>query len=168
MATADVAGVRIVRHPLEREAERLMGITNRLGARLRFWLRKVPAEVPVMTGEGEDARPAIGPDGGQIMQPVMPDRDWRETYDLYQRSVLGMLKEQRERAKLVGAGKGGLPLSDAEADAELAELVKASIREMPAEELQALLAERVIDVAPAPAAEPETELGPLPGMDVTE
>lgn len=140
-----------------------MAITSRLGGRLRYWLRGVPAEVPIMRGYGEEATPVLDAKGEPVMQPVMPDKDWRETYDLYTKSVLGMLKEQRERAKLVAAGKGGLPLTDAEADAELAELVRDSIRSMPPDELRALLAERVIDVPP----ECETELSPLPNM-VTE
>jgi hypothetical protein len=75
----------------------------------------------------------------------LPDEDWRENFDLYQRAVLGLLKEQRERQKLADAvaKRGGAAvLSSGEYEAELLSLARETIRAMPDEELQALIAER--------------------------
>lgn len=147
IASPAVGGVRMYRSPLEREAGQLMGICRKLGRRLRTYFQRIPELTPVWRGEGEDARMVLGEDGQPLMQPTMPDKDWRESLKLYSDSVTALLKEQRERAKMV-AGKGGLPLTDADFEAELAQLAKDTIATMPESELQAILRQRkAIDVS---------------------
>lgn len=63
---------------LEVEGERLQSITRSIGVRLRHWLTK--------TEKSE-----------------LPDARWTDIYRYYQASVLGQLREQRERAKQAGA-----------------------------------------------------------------
>lgn len=105
IATPEVGGVRMRRHVLDAQASGLAHLARRLRTRLVYALRELP--------EG-----------------AMPDRDWRETYELYERTVTNLLKEQRERAKLKPAGperpEDGAPLTPEE-EAELRELAKGAI-----------------------------------------
>jgi hypothetical protein len=73
VAIEPIDGVRLRRHPLDIEAGRLNQLAHRLGARLRFQLRKLP--------EG-----------------VVPDKDWRDGFELYSETVMALLREQRMRA----------------------------------------------------------------------
>lgn len=65
------------RNALEQEGERLQDITRSLGIRIKKWLR-----------DNKDQ---------------LPDAKWTDIYRYYQASVLGQLREQRERAKQAGA-----------------------------------------------------------------
>ena len=158
VAAPNVGGATIKRHPLEQEADRLMSLCGRLGKRLSLWLGRVPMEVQLYRNAGTDEQePLYHPDGKPITVPGMPDRDWLETFDLYTRAVMGWAKEQRERAKLT-PGKGGLALSDAEYETELAELAKETVLAMPRAELETLLAQRgAINIEPGPAEPPKAE-----------
>jgi len=111
---------------LVRATSSLAYLSEKLSRRLRHWMRWTQTDK--LTGEGP-----------------LPDEDWRENFDLYQRAVLGLLKEQRERQKLADAvaKRGGAAvLSSGEYEAELLSLARETIRAMPDEELQALIAER--------------------------
>lgn len=102
-------------HALSREAGALAKLAKRMGQRLRLWMEKNPE--------------------------VMPDADVRFTFDMYTKAVLGLLKEQRERAKLAMSSDAPV-ISDLEFEKQLRELAKRTIAEMPEAELQAMLEER--------------------------
>ena len=80
-------------------------------------------------------------DGNPLMEPFLPGEDFRESYRFYTTSVLGMLKEQRERAKLV-KGAGAPPLNDDEYNAELELIEEQAVMEMSKERLEELLRKR--------------------------
>lgn len=147
VADTAVGGTKIRRHTLEVETERLMNLTRRVGTRLRTWLMRMPEERAAMRYDHETNthHPLLDADGKQLTEPLLPDKDWIENAEWYSKTMLNLLREQRERAKM-GAGKGGPPLTDEEYEAELADLRRAAVLEMPADELRALLAMRPIDV----------------------
>lgn len=150
VATPSVGGVNLPRrHVLDVETERLMNLCMRVGRRLRNWIRKMPEERAAMRFDRETGThyPILDQDGKQVMEPLIPDRDWIENAEWYQRTLLSLLREQRERAKMT-SGKGGPALDDATFEDELRELARQTIREMPESDLRALLAERTIEVEP--------------------
>ena len=108
-------------------------LAKRMRRRLNWWLKKSE-----LKGTGG---------GGPI-----PDEDWRLTMREYSTAVLGLLREQRERARMAHASfaKGqAAVLTDQDYEAELASLAKEAIRMMPKSDLKALLKERVdIEVKP--------------------
>jgi hypothetical protein len=99
-----IDGVRLRRHPLDIEAGRLNQLAHRLGARLRFALRGLPDN-------------------------EVPDKDWREGFELYSETVMALLREQRMRAGIKSDGTDvpdeGSPLTAAEL-AELKEFAAAA------------------------------------------
>lgn len=120
VATPEVAGVVVQRHTLDLEARRLSTLASRLGRRLKRTLVALPPE-------------------------IVPNEDWRKSFELYERTVINMLREQRERAKLAAKG-GGPPLGDAEFEAELAALAKETLEGMPEREFRALCAARLAQI----------------------
>lgn len=134
--TPELDGVKIRRHVLDHEASRLAGIAQRLGKRLSYWLRSHPVH-------------------------KLPDRDWLESYALYERVVMNLLREQRARAALTPDG-GRVPLSDAEFEAELRTLVTDTIMSLPDAELERLLASRASVAATAGPTASSTAATPPP------
>lgn len=135
VATPEVGGVVIRRHVLECEAARAMHLARRLGMRLRAQLI------------------ALGPRS-------LPDEEWRETAEIYERILRSLLVEQRERAKLKPNAKP--PISDEDAMAELAVLARQAVMTMPLADLQALmLARTAIDAPSIEVANDETTRGDL-------
>lgn len=143
VATPVVAGVVVQRHLLDVEAERMMHLLTKVGRRLRHWLKVMPEERAAMRYDRETFthHPILDATGNHVTEPLIPDKDWLETADWYQKTMLGLLREQRERAKMA-PGKGGLPVDDETFELELAQLAQDAVRAMPVEELQKLLAER--------------------------
>lgn len=110
-----VEGQRL--HALDRETSRFAGLTRRLGRRLSYALKRF-----------EDAQ-------------AIPDSDWSETYRLYSASMLGLLREQRERGKL--AMLSGAPvLSEAEHAEALEAFRRDTVLNMSDEDMEKLAAER--------------------------
>lgn len=111
---------------LDREAGALAKLARRVGQRCRNWLVKYP--------------------------DVLPDEDWRESYAIYTKAVLGLLREQSARAKLV-AQDGAPPVSEEQFADAVKELALSAIAEMPQAELESLLRERTkAKAAPAVVA----------------
>jgi hypothetical protein len=176
----DVGGVRFRKHPLEIEAGRLNQIAHRLGNRLLMWLRETEeqpekpgmARRPKMTKltrvvgrDMESGRlledPVVDKDGNEMLVPILPNEDFRDTFKLYERAVRNLLVEQRARAAM-GVGKGGAPLDDATFKAGLDELVRETIKSMPIAELRELLKARAIDVEQQPPADVVVPADPNP------
>lgn len=162
--------MRIARHPLEREASRMMTICRRIGLRLNRWFRDMPLEQAAqyairIPGELPVIAPRLDAEGNPIMEPVVPDRDMMEAFRWYQSAVLGLLKEQRARAAM----KHGRPeITDAEMEAELRELAADTVRTMPQAELDALLSERNAINVPSKIAHPAGSESPGPPAGVSE
>lgn len=132
----ELGGVAIRRHVLDIEAGNMMHLARRLGLRLRRWLRTMPQDVPAVRmvrveGGGAVAVPICGPDGNQLMMPLLPDSEFRETAEMYERIVRGLLVEQRLRAVLKPNARPAL--TDDEAEAELAAYVRSLPEAMRAE-----------------------------------
>lgn len=151
VATPTIGDVQIKRHALDVEAASLTRMCYRVRKRLNRWLREMPEQVACIREVGRDGngKPIFeqmrDADGTPLLEPFIPGKDWTELFRWYSSSTLGLLKEQRERAKL-GAGKGAPPVDDATFDAQITELVRAAVLEMPKAELEALLRMRAIDV----------------------
>lgn len=139
-------GVTLRRHVLDLEAAKLTWINRRVGQRLSRWLRGAPELVQGFTHEWEDGHPVTTPmlekDGSPVMVPLLPDEPFRESWKIYASTTLGLLREQRERAKL-GAKTGAVVLSDEEMQAALEEMLEVELKAMPEEKLQRILAARV-------------------------
>ena len=71
-----IGGVIVGKHTLTVQAEQLESITARIGRRLNHWLKTTPNAVP----------------GGEFL----------EAFRYYQAALLGLLREQRERARRAG------------------------------------------------------------------
>jgi hypothetical protein len=80
--TADIGGVSVRRHTLTAQAEQLVSLTGRIGRRLNHWLR--------------------------THRDGVPSAEFFEAFRYYQAALLGLLREQRERARLAD----GKPMSD--------------------------------------------------------
>lgn len=76
VARVPLEGITVGSHTLTAQAEQLESLTRRVGARLAHWLYTTSV-----------AR-------------TLPPTEWIEVFRYYQAAVLGLLKEQRERAKL--------------------------------------------------------------------
>lgn len=174
----DVGGVRFRKHPLEIEAGRLNQIAHRLGNRLLLWLRETeetpekpglarkPKMVKLERVVGRDMEsgrliqePVTDKDGNEMLVPILPNEDFRDTFKLYERAVRNLLVEQRARAAM-GAGKGGAPVDDETFEREIAELARETIKNMPIGELRELLKARAIDVDTASPNGDETSGNP--------
>lgn len=109
---------------LKAEAERYLGLLERLGAKLE---RTLPVDCN---------------DAGT------PSRDWARSFGHYSQGTRGMLAEQRERVKLqILAGKAGQsPMTDEELDRGLQLLQLEAVREMPEQELRAELVRRGVPI----------------------
>jgi hypothetical protein len=90
--TRPVEGIYVGTHTLTKQAEQLESLTRRVGNRLSLWLKRT-------SGPNDD--PNANP---------LPSPEWIESFRYYQAAVLGLLKEQRERAKL----KAGEDITDDE------------------------------------------------------
>lgn len=117
LASTEVGGVRIHRHVLELEAATLACTLHKLGVRIRYWFRSTDEHKP------------------------LPDETLIASWNVWQSGTLGLLKEQRERAKLTPKNGAAL-LTDEEYQATLADLVRHSLQSMPDDELEQLLAMR--------------------------
>lgn len=127
VATANVGGVHITRHILELEAASMAWSLHRLGLRIKQWFRQTRSKA----GEA-----VVFPDQGQLMCIAE-----------YNRGVLGLLREQRERAKM-GAKTGAPPLDDEAFEKGVQELVAHAVRTMPEAQLRELLQDRARMGAP--------------------
>lgn len=118
--TPEVGGVRIHRHRLDCEAIRLTRLARRVGQRLDRWLKQHPDEVP--------------------------DKDDIEIWKWYQRTIAGLLAEQRARAVLV---RGAAPMTDDEYAAEVKALTEDMVLSLSDEQLKQLIAKRdAVEVMP--------------------
>lgn len=116
--TPEIGGVRIKRHVLDLEANSLAQTMRRLGLRLRYWMNSTKHEF------------------------TLPDRDTRETFRIYAQTVLDLLKEQRERAKMA-QGSGAPAISDADFEHGLRNLVEEQLKTMDLAELESIIAKRM-------------------------
>ncbi len=169
LASPNVGGVVLKRHPLELEAARSLSIAKRIGRRLIRWAAQVEGkETELERTIGRD--PDTGVDiretvkdpatGEAIMVPILPDKDFLASWELYERSVRNLLQEQRHRATM-GTDKGGQAMDDATFDAKIAELTRRAVLEMPKAELEALLRQRSIDVPAQPFASVDRTVDPV-------
>lgn len=152
VATPEVGGTSLRRHLLEAEAERLMLILRRVQRRLLHWVRVMPNERAAVRRTEDGWEPILDKDGNQIMMPLIPDHEFVQSADWCTRTMLGLLKEQRERAKFAVGTKGALPIDDETLEAELAELARTHVLELSDAELAKLIAERAIEVPSTPVA----------------
>ena len=152
VTTPVVDEVQVKRHPLEREASRLNSLARRVGLRLTIMMRRIEDKEVVLekvtgrdpeTGQ-EHTTPVLDQHGNKIMVPLMPDKDFRENWKLYQQTVMQLLQEQRARAALAPESKQ--PIDDATFERQLKELAKQALNEMSDGELSELLARRAISV----------------------
>lgn len=141
VATPSIGGVAVYRHVLDLEAATMTLIMRRLGQRIKCWFRNTK------TSDPSDHKVGSG---------SLPDEDARESIKLYTQGMLGLLKEQRERAKLTPK-TGAVILDEATFEAELRTLVATTIRSMPDAELRAMLQEREVQatVVASMPVEPE-------------
>lgn len=75
-------------HSLTKQAERLESVCARIGRRLDYWLRRT-------------MRDTMKTHGSEIEAPL-PSEEFLEAFRYWQAALLGLLKEQRERAVLQG------------------------------------------------------------------
>lgn len=115
--TVDLGGVAIRRHVLDVEAERQATMVRRIGRRLRYVERRLP-------------------------KGTVPDADFREMYELNGRVLAGLLREQRERAKLTPATGGLAPLDEADVKLRVNELLMAATANMSDADWQEVVAFR--------------------------
>lgn len=116
VATPAVEGVEIKRHVLDTEARRLAMLARRVGIRLRK--AEIDRKETIQFGVREKGKD-----------------EWLEHAEWYRDTVLGLLKEQRARAAMKD---GRPPLTDAEYEATMQELVAERVRRMTSAELEAL------------------------------
>lgn len=146
VVTPEVGGVRIRRPVLEAETASMLQLVRRVRRRLLHWMRTMPEERSAVRRTEHGWEPILNADGQIVTQPLIPDQEWRESAEWVSKTLLGLLKEQRERAKLRPGG-GAAAVDDATFDAELKELARAAIAEMSDDELRLALAARTaIDV----------------------
>lgn len=129
VATPAVEGVQIKRHVLDTEARRLAMLARRVGIRLR---KAEIARVEVTTFGVRDK----GKD------------EWLEHAEWYRDTVLGLLREQRARAAMKD---GRPPMSDAEYEQAVNELVVERVRRMTEAEVQAMRARPTVIELEEPA-----------------
>lgn len=86
--TVTLADVTVGLHDLTQQSKMLESICRRIGIRLSYWLRRT-ARLNTDAGNPIDEAP-------------LPSPEFLEAFRYYQAALLGLLKEQRERAKLQG------------------------------------------------------------------
>jgi hypothetical protein len=86
--TVTLADVTVGLHDLTQQSKVLESICRRIGIRLNYWLRRT-ARMNTDAGRAVDEAP-------------LPSAEFLEAFRYYQAALLGLLKEQRERAKLQG------------------------------------------------------------------
>ena len=145
--TPEVGGTTVSRNALEREVARSLHIARMVALRARRWLMEHAEETTVEVAIG------VTESGAPVTREVVIPDDVLDAVKVHGKIVGDMLKEQRERAKMV---KGQLPLSDAEFEAELHRLAAEHLRAMPAAEFEALKLERGAIEAEAKALDEET------------
>lgn len=87
--SAAVGGLVVGKHTLTSQSKLLESLCGRVGRRLSRWLTQHQGE--------------------------LPNAEWVEAYRYYQATLLGLLKEQRERARLLAGELAELPLQSLEA-----------------------------------------------------
>lgn len=83
VADTSIGGVTFAKHTLSKQADQLASITARIGRRLSHWLR-------------------TNPDG-------IPSPEFFEAFRYHQAALLGLLREQRERARLAAGERESVP-----------------------------------------------------------
>jgi hypothetical protein len=89
VTTPMIGGVTVGKHTLTAQAEQLESITGRIGRRLSHWLR-------------------TNRDG-------VPSAEFFEAFRYYQAALLGLLREQRDRARLAAGERESVPTEVLEA-----------------------------------------------------
>lgn len=167
VATPDIGGVTITRSALHYEAQRSLGIARRVGRRLVRWLRTTDGqteEISRVVGRdpetGRELRePILTADGASMFGPILPDEDFRKSWDLYERTVRSLLVEQRARALLAAADQTP-QVPDDQFEAQIAQLARKAVMEMPRAELEALLTARRMSIVQGAT---ESRESPSPG-----
>lgn len=88
MPTISLDNVRVGSHDLTMQSRQIESICRRVGLRLNYWLIRTMRETTA-AGKQHDEAP-------------LPSMEFLEAFRYYQAALLGLLKEQRERAKLQG------------------------------------------------------------------
>lgn len=153
VAAPNVGGVQITRQALHFEAQRSLGIARKVGRRLVRWLiatDKKREPITRVVGRdpetGRELREEIhGEDGKPIMGPILPDEEFRKSWETYERTVRNLLVEQRARAAMTPAN-GAPPMSDEDFQASIAQLARQAVLEMPRGELEELLRARHVAI----------------------
>lgn len=156
----------MARSQLQFEASRSLGIARRVGRRLMRWVKQIDGhEIELERIVGRD--PETGVDIMEtvysndldvhgkrkpIMVPLLPSKDFLQSWELYERTVRNLLQEQRARAAMA-TKDGAVQVSDEVFDAQIAELARRAIVEMPRAELEALLKERRMNIVAGASAE---------------
>ena len=148
-----IGGVQLTRTHLHYEAQRSLGIARRVGRRLMRWLKQTDGheeEISRVVGRdpetGRELRdPIVDKDGVVMVGPILPDQEFRDAWTQYERTVRNLLNEQRLRAQMVE--KSNAPqISDEQYEAQIAELARRAVLEMPRAELESLLAARRMNI----------------------
>lgn len=153
VAAPNVGGVQITRQALHFEAQRSLGIARKVGRRLVRWLiatDKKREPITRVVGRdpetGRELREEIhGEDGKPMMGPILPDEEFRKSWETYERTVRNLLVEQRARAAMTPAN-GAPPMSDEDFQASIAQLARQAVLEMPRGELEELLRARHVAI----------------------
>lgn len=134
-----VDGVQVAGSKLEAETERLMSIVRRLNLRVHRWLKANVDTIEVANGQ---------------FGPVVTPLDVVKTVEVTGKIVTSLLKEQRERLKIVN-GRALPDATDEELEDELQDLLQERLTRMPKSELDRLMLERgAIDAASREGDEP--------------
>lgn len=84
-----MGGLIVGAHTLNKQATQLESLCGRIGRRLSYWLR--------------------------VNQTLLPSAEFLEAFRYYQAALLGLLREQRERATIVNCERGTAPVESLEA-----------------------------------------------------
>ncbi len=160
VAAPDVGGVKMARQALHFEAQRSLSIARRIGRRLGRWLTATDKQREQLTRvvgrdpeTGREIRePILGEGGETLMGPILPDEEFRKSWETYERTVRNLLVEQRARAAMTPAN-GAPPMSDEAFQESIAQLARQAIMEMPRAELEDLLRSRHMAIVAGAANE---------------
>lgn len=137
----EVGGVTMRRYAMDLEAASLLAMARKIRKRLMHAIRMMPAQRVAMHKTKEGYEPVLDEHLKPVMIAYLPDEEWRENAKWYSKSLMELLREQRERAKLAPKN-GGAQVDDETFNAELLELGRQALREMSPAELRKLVAER--------------------------
>lgn len=84
MPSVTLDSVTVGLHDLTQQSKMLESICRRIGIRLTYWLRRSMR------------------DASEPLEAPLPSPEFLEAFRYYQAALLGLLKEQRERARLKG------------------------------------------------------------------